>query len=91
MLYRYMYTWKQMMFRKTFQWLLKQDLTLWFDKLWVEQTLPKEKNKKVISVMKDELGGKIMTEFSGLKARAHSYLTDDGREGKHAKGIKNIS
>ena len=41
--------------------------------------------------MKDELGGKIMTEFSGLKARAHSYLTDDGREGKHAKGIKNIS
>ena len=30
--------------------------------------LPKGKNKKVIGITKDELGGKIMIKFVGLKA-----------------------
>ena len=27
--------------------------------------------------MRDELGGKIMTKFVGLRARTYSYLIDD--------------
>ena len=48
--------------------------------------LPKGKNKKVIGLMKDELGGKIVTEFVTLRPKAYSYLTDDGKEDKKAKG-----
>ena len=38
--------------------------------------------------MKKELGGKIMTEFVGLRAKTYSYLIDDGSEDKKAKGSK---
>ena len=50
--------------------------------------LPTGKNKKVIGLMKDELGGKIITEFVTLRPKTYSYLTDDGKEGKTAKGTK---
>ena len=50
--------------------------------------LPKEKNKRVIGLMKDEISGKIMVKFVGLRAKTYSYLTDDGKEDKKAKGIK---
>ena len=49
-----------------------------------------EKNKKVIGLMKDELGGKIMTEFAALIPKACSYLMDDGNSDKKAKGTKNV-
>ena len=54
----------------------------------VNGPLPTGKNKKVIGLMKDELGGKIITEFVTLRPKTYSYLTDDGKEDKKAKGTK---
>ena len=54
----------------------------------LDRPLPKEKNKKVIRLMKHELGGKIMTKFVGLRAKTYSYLIDDGSEDAKAKGTK---
>ena len=38
--------------------------------------------------MKDELGGKIITEFVTLRPKTYPFLTDDGKEDKKAKGTK---
>ena len=38
--------------------------------------------------MKDELGGKIITDFVTLRPKKYSFLTDDGKEDKKAKGTK---
>ena len=42
---------------------------------------------KVTELMKDELDGKIMTKFAGLRAKL-GYLIDDNSEDKKAKGTK---
>ena len=41
--------------------------------------------KKVIGLIKDQLGGKIMQEFTALRAKKYSYLTgnNDGDKKKH--------
>ena len=52
------------------------------------QWVPMRKNKKVISLMKDELGGKIMKEFVGLRPKCYLYLMEDGRVDNKAKGTK---
>ena len=54
----------------------------------VNKPLPTGKNKKVIGLMKDELGGKIIMEFITLRPKTYSYLTDDCKEDKKAKGTK---
>ena len=54
----------------------------------VNRPLPTGKNKKVIGLMKYELGGKIITEFVTLRPKTYSFLTDDGKEDKKAKGTK---
>ena len=38
--------------------------------------------------MKDELGGKIMTEFVALRPKLYSYKKLNGSEDKKCKGIK---
>ena len=54
----------------------------------VNRPLQTRKNKKVVGLMKDELGGKIPTEFVTLRPKTYLYLTDDGKEDKKAKGTK---
>ena len=54
----------------------------------VNRPLPTGKNKRVIGLMKDELGGKIITELVTLRPKTYSFLTDDGKEDRKAKGTK---
>ena len=54
----------------------------------VNRPLLTGKNKKVIGLMKDELGGKIIMEFVTLRPKTYSYLTDDVKEDKKATGTK---
>ena len=45
-------------------------------------------NKKVIGLMKDELGGGIIAEFVALRPKTYSYITNEFIELKKAKGTK---
>ena len=45
-------------------------------------------NKKVIELLKDELGRKIMKEFVALRAKTYACKTDDDDEKKKATGTK---
>ena len=38
--------------------------------------------------MKDELGGKIMTNVAALRPETYAYLADDNDESKKANGTK---
>ena len=67
--------------------MLKQSLTLQIMN-WTDH-YQKERTRKVIGVMKDELAGKSMIEFLGLRAKTHSYSIDDSSQDKKPKGTKN--
>ena len=45
-------------------------------------------NKKVIGKFKDEAAGVPICEFVGLRSKMYSYMKDDQKGGKTAKGIK---
>ena len=45
-------------------------------------------NKKVIGIFKDEASGIPIVEFIGLKSKMYSYLKNDEKGSKTAKGIK---
>ena len=45
-------------------------------------------NKKVIGKFKDEACGIPITEFIGLRSKMYSYIKDNNKGGKTAKGIK---
>ena len=53
-----------------------------------DRPLPIGFNKKVVGLMKYELGGGIITEFVALRPKAYSYKTNDNIELKKAKGTK---
>ena len=52
-----------------------------------DRPLPMGKNKKVISLMKDELGGGIMSEFVTLRPKMYAYKVGSS-ESKKCKGNK---
>ena len=54
------------------------------------RSLPTGRNKKVIGLMKDELGGNIMTEFVALKPKTYSLLTEDGNTWQYQKEQKGV-
>ena len=49
------------------------------------RALPTGKHCKLIELMKDELGGNIMTEFEALRPKRYSHSMDDGNSDKKAK------
>ena len=57
----------------------------------IDRSLPKGKIKKLIGLMKNELGLKIMTKLVGLRPKIYSYLIDDGSEDHKTKVTKNVS
>ena len=73
---------------------IANDVEKWFDTFNYDENdnrpLPIGMNKKVIGLFKDELGGKIMKEFVGLRAKTWAYLMDDDSELKKAKGTKKM-
>ena len=56
----------------------------------LDTPLPKGKNKKLIGLMKDKLGRKIMTKCVGLEVKTYSYLIHDGSEDKKSRSHKKV-
>ena len=71
---------------------ISNDVDKWFDTSNFgnndNRPLPIGKNKNVIGKFKDELGGKIISEFCALKAKTYAYRLDNDIEVKKAKGTK---
>ena len=68
------------MFMKTLQMMLKKRFNT--SNYEVNRPLPSEKNKKVIGLLKDKLGGNIMTEFIALRPKSYCYIMNDGSNDK---------
>ena len=70
---------------------ISNDVEAWYDTSYYDENdkrpLPIGKNKKVIGLSKDELGGRIIKELFVLRAKTYSYLMDDK---KKSKGRKNV-
>ena len=69
---------------------IAEDVETRFDTPNVEldKPYPIAKNKNKIELMKDELGGQIMKEFLGLRAKLYSYLKDNNNVDEKTKGTK---
>ena len=69
---------------------ISQDVNKRFDtsNYTFDRSLPTGINKKVIGLVKDELGGDIITEFVALRPKAYSYVTNNFIEMKKIKGTK---
>ena len=71
---------------------ISNDVEVWYDTFNYDENdkrpLPIGKNKKIIALFKDELGGRIMKEFCSLRAKTCSYLMDDNSEVKKSLRTK---
>ena len=71
---------------------LSNDVEKWFDTSNCNKKdkipIPIGKNIKIPGLFKDELGGKILTEFVALRPKTFLYLDDNCNEHKKAKGTK---
>ena len=71
---------------------ISNEVEVWYDTSSYDENdkrpLPVGKNKKVIRMFKDELGGRIMIELCALRAKTYSYLMNDNSEVKESKGTK---
>lgn len=52
-----------------------------------EHPLHNEKNKKVLGKMKDEMAGKIIAEYVGLRSKMYSIISPSSQILKKAKGV----
>ena len=72
--------------------IISNDVKVWYDRSNYDENdkrpLAIGKNKKVIGLFKDEVGGRILKEFCALKAKTCSYLIDHNSEVKKSKGTK---
>ena len=77
---------------------IANDVDKWFDTSKYDENnnrpLPTGKNKKVIGKFKDELNGKIITEFIALRAKTYTFVQknkeDKLEEHKKAKVKRNV-
>ena len=51
--------------------------------------IPSGFNRKVLGMFKDEVKGKVIDEFVGLRAKLYSFKMFEGEETKKCKGVKN--
>ena len=82
---------KQKIFMKILKMMLKKDLTHQIVSAAPLNPIDhhlQEKIKKMIGLMKDELGGKIITKFEAYRPKTYLYLMVDDREAKKAKETK---
>ena len=68
------------------------DVERWFDTSNYDKDhpsgIPTGNNKKVVGMMKDECGGKQISEFVGLRSKLYAYKMVEGKEEKKCKGVK---
>ena len=64
----------------------------WFDTSGyiVDRPLPMSKNKKVLCKFKDELKGRILTEYVDVRPKTYSLFIDDFEEKRKNKGQKSV-
>ena len=71
---------------------ISNDVKKWFDTSNCNKNdkrpVPIDVNKIVPGLFKNYFGGKIITEFVALRAKAYAYLHDCGNKHKKSKGTK---